>query len=147
MGIVIYRAIILIPLLIFLVGIFIWIPWMLLRGALQTLIGRPVGFGWQRIEAEVRAAELPDNLPETQMKLPAFHYAVYEVDGEEYKTPLSLRHPIESIRLYVKTDDPQVTWQPQYPDRLTALVGFLFIAGLWGGLIYAGFVIADMIRN
>lgn len=148
MGMTIYRLIILIPLFLFLGGIFIWIPWIFLRGALQSLIGRPAGFGWIRVDADVVDVEVPEEkLQRPVRKLPHYQYAVYEIDGEEHKMPLPQGSKVSKCKIYVKKDNPQVTWMPSYPDRFTALIGFLFIIGLWAGLIYAGFYIADMIRG
>lgn len=145
-----FKALIAIPLIIFLIALMVVIPAYLLGGALQSLIGRPLGIGWTRIQARVTetdTSQLPQNLGQMKTHLPDFQVAVYEVDGQEYRTALSQKHRTDHCTLYVQSSKPMNVWQPKYPNLLTALIGAVFVLGLWAGLIYAGIRIVGIILN
>ncbi|MBR6107935.1 MAG: hypothetical protein IKQ39_07985 [Oscillospiraceae bacterium] len=147
---ILMRVIIEIPLFIFLFALMVVIPAYLLRGALQTLIGRPLGIGWMRVEGRVTekdSSELTQVIGGLKIHLPDFQVAVYEVDGQEYRTALANKHKKDSCTLYVRKSNPTEVWQPKYPDVLTALVGTVLVLGLWAGLIYAGIRIIGIILN
>jgi len=147
---ILMRVIIGILLVSFLGALMVMIPAYLLGGALQSLIGRPIGPGWMRVKAKVTGIDtegLPQNLVQMKLQMPDFQVAVYEADGQEYRTALTGKHTKDSCTLYVKRSDPKKVWQPKYPDTLTALVGAVFVLGLWAGLIYAGIRIFGAVRS
>ncbi len=134
----------------FLVALIVMIPAYLLGVVLQSLIGRPFGQGWMRVEAKVTGidtAGLPQNLAQMNLRLPDFQVAVYEADGQEYRTALTGKYKKDTCTLYVKRSDPEKVWQPKCPNALTALVGVIFVLGLWAGLIYAGIRIFGAVRS
>ena len=142
------RIVILIPIAVFLAGIFIWIPWVFVKNALSTLVGRPLGFGWQRVDAEIRTAEAKDSAKALVIpKSLVFQYAVYEVGGNEYKTPLTRQIKEEQCMIYVRRKNPQEVWEQKYPDKMTALVGILLIIGIWAGLVLSGIYIVRMMKS
>ena len=56
------EIIFLIFLSIFLGALFVWLPFVILKEAVMTVIGRPLGFGWMRTEAEIRTKEAPKEM-------------------------------------------------------------------------------------
>ena len=132
----------------FLFVLFVWLPFMILKESVQTLIGRPVGFGWKRANAEVRTAEVPKEIQEQAFApVPPVSYAVFEEDGTEHRTPLPGYHGSSRFILYVRRDNPDNVWHPKYENRFAALIGALIILAFWAGLVYGGIVIARMIRG
>lgn len=141
----------LIPLSCFLFVLYIYIPWMILHPAVSTLIGRPLGSGWKRVEGEICTDEPADAakarvLPNASI----LRMARFELDGQEYKVPLCSADfsPDEGqCTLYVKRKNPQTVWVSKYQNRLTAFIGSVMILALWAGLVYAGIFIARAIKG
>ena len=131
--------------------LYIYIPWMILHPAVSVLIGRPLGFGWTRVDAEVSAGEPADAakarvLPNASV----LHFASFEMNGEEYKVPIfgpDAVHSEGSCRMYVKRKNPKEIWIPKYQNKLTAVIGALMILALWAGLILAGIYIVRAIKS
>lgn len=150
MSLNILGIIFLILLIIFLGVLFVWLPAMLVKEAFLTVIGRPLGSGWMRTDAEIRTKEAPKEMQERAFApIPPLRYAAYEIDGTEYATPLrgSRGKDKESLLLYVRRDDPKIVWEPKFENRFAALIGILMILAFWAGLVYGGIVIARMIRG
>lgn len=150
MSLNIAEIIFLILLIIFLGVLFVWLPAMLVKEAFLTVIGRPLGSGWMRTDAEIRTKEAPKEMQERAFApIPPLRYAAYEIDGTEYAIPLrgSRGKDKESLLLYVRRDDPKIVWEPKFENRFAALIGILMILAFWAGLVYGGIVIARMIRG
>ena len=148
---------------VFLFWLFVVIPFMILREAIRTIIGRPFGSGWMRVDAEIctmdvpqeireqmiRATELPQEI-QAQMnrKLPAsIRYAVYEIDGMEHRVPVNSFKGRQHCRLYVRQDAPDTIWDPKFENRTAAVIGALIILLFWAGLVWSGICIYKMIRS
>ena len=148
MSLNIAEIIFLIFLSIFLGALFVWIPFMILKEAVQTLIGRPLGFGWKRVDAEIHSAEAPEEIQKrASAPIPPVRVAVHEADGTEHKTLLPGYFKSADCRLYVRRNDPGTVWIPKYENRFAALIGAVLILSFWAGLVYGGFVIAQMIHG
>lgn len=101
MSLNIAEIIFLIILSVFLGMLFIWIPFVILKESVLAMIGRPLGFGWMRVNADVRTKEAPQEIQERAFgKIPPLRYAVYEIDGTEYASPLRGSRGTEHCRLY-----------------------------------------------
>ncbi|MBR4200885.1 MAG: hypothetical protein IKQ91_06360 [Oscillospiraceae bacterium] len=137
-----------IPFACFLFVLYVYIPWMILHPAVSTLIGRPLGFGWKRVDAEICAGE-PEDAGKARVlpKASVLRFAEFETNGEKYKIPLFGEGAEGACRLYVKQKKPQEVWQPKYESKLTALAGAFLILALWAGLVFAGIYIAQAIRG
>lgn len=150
MSLNIAEIIFLILLIIFLGALFVWLPFVILKEAVLAAVGRPLGSGWMRTDAEIRTKEAPKEMQERAFApIPPLRYAAYEIDGTEYAIPLrgSRGKDKESLLLYVRRDDPKSVWEPKFENRFAALIGALMILAFWAGLVYGGIVIARMIRG
>ena len=128
---------------ILVIGTLLWIPYMLVKAALFSLIGRPFGFGWKAVRAEIRPyAPTPDPRIRIPVESDApLMYAEYTYGGNDYKVPVLWNKPDENGVLYINKKQPHVVWHPAYENRATALVAVLLIAGLWFGLVLGGILI------
>ena len=126
--------------------LFILLPYRIVIGAIQVLIGRPFGFGWIPVSAEMLPEE--GSSPPAEQKAEAdYKYAVYTVDGRQYRMPYFRKVKADHLKLYVKKKTPRVIWTHSCDNRQTALAGLLMILSLWAGLAMTAIYFVQMMRS
>ncbi len=130
-----------------LVPLMVWLPAKILKESLLSLIGRPLGPGWVRVEAEIRPVGTSQEIRERLSgAFPEMYEAVYETDGAEHTAPLfDYCGGRCRCRLYVKQENPETVWRSKSDSRLTALIGVLLILAFWAGLIWGCIAVARRI--